>query len=277
MKLKAYAKINPVLDVVGKRKDGYHIIDSVFQSVSLYDEISLEKGDKISVICDNSTLCGEENIAFKAAREFFLYSKIAGGVKIKIKKNIPFPAGLGGGSADAAAVIRGLNLIYETKFSDEELMKIGLKVGADVPFCIIGGTKRVGGIGEEIRSVPEMPECYFVLLKEGEKPSTKGMYEKIDSLNPKHPDIEGFVAALSTQNITEIAPFIGNSFEAVYKNADAKSCFKNSHSLSVSLSGSGPTVFAVFKELRDAEKIYEDLKRKGKEVYLCYPSHVGVE
>ncbi|MBP0959505.1 MAG: 4-(cytidine 5'-diphospho)-2-C-methyl-D-erythritol kinase, partial [Oscillospiraceae bacterium] len=152
--VKANAKINLGLDIVGIRDDGYHLLKTVMQSVSLYDIIALEKANDISVICSDETLpCGEQNLAFKAAKLFFEETKIVGGVKISIEKNIPSQAGLGGGSADAAGTIFALNKLYNADLSDEKLCEIGEKVGSDVPFCIVGGTKLCEGIGERLTSL----------------------------------------------------------------------------------------------------------------------------
>ena len=159
MKVKACAKINLTLDIVGKRCDGYHLIDSVFQSVSIFDELCVEKGDGITVKCSVGSIDNKDNIVCKAAEKFFENTKINGGAAIEIKKNIPLAAGLGGGSADAAAVIVALDRLYETKLSNEQICSIGLSVGADVPFCTVGGTARVGGIGEIVEKLPDIPDC----------------------------------------------------------------------------------------------------------------------
>ena len=181
MKIKANAKINLTLDVLGKRDDGYHLIDSVFQSVSLGDIVTVNKCDVIRVDCTDSTICDESNIAYKAAKMLKDEFNLPGGISIQLKKVIPVAAGMAGGSSDAAAVLVALNKLYETNLSEDELCEIGLSVGADVPFCIIGGTARVGGIGEKMEKLPDMPQCAIIIIKHGQKLSTADMYRQVDA------------------------------------------------------------------------------------------------
>lgn len=262
MKLKANAKINLTLDIIGKREDGYHLIDSVFQSVDLCDVINVEKSYDITVKCSNDTITEKDNIAYKAAQKFFEYTHRDGGVKIVIEKHIPLASGMGGGSADAAAVIVALNKLYETDLSNEQLCEIGLSVGADVPFCIMGGTARVGGIGEQMMKLHDMPDCAILLIKHGAKLSTADMYRQVDA----HPQdtyyTQGMVDGIKNGDINAVCKNIFNAFSAVCDNDKLIEDIKATNPLAVSLSGSGPTVFAIYKNLYDANIAKETLKEK---------------
>ena len=181
IKLKANAKINLSLYIKGKREDGYHYIDTVMQSVNLFDTLKLKKADKITLKCSKRELSGEDNLGYKAAELFFGETKISGGASIYIKKRIPEAAGLGGGSADAAAVLLGLNKLYNSGLSNEKMEEMAASLGADVPFFIKGGTQRSTGIGEVLEALKPFKSGYFVLAKCGTKPSTGEMYRLLDS------------------------------------------------------------------------------------------------
>ncbi|MCQ2440932.1 MAG: 4-(cytidine 5'-diphospho)-2-C-methyl-D-erythritol kinase [Clostridia bacterium] len=255
--LKANAKLNLTLDICGKRDDGYHLLDSVMQSISLHDTVKLQIADKISVCCDCEEINGEDNIAYLSAVRFFEYVGISGGVKISINKNIPLASGMGGGSADAAAVICGLNKLYKTGLDETELCKIGATVGADVPFCIIGGTARVGGIGEKIEKLPDIPQCYIVVVKAGEKSSTKDMYKKLDGMDCLPLKTDEMIKAINNRSIKEISLNCSNAFSSVFDYGDIKEVFIKTLPLGVSLSGSGPTVFSIYDGKEKAERCAE--------------------
>ncbi len=277
MKIKAFAKINLTLDICGKRKDGYHILDSIMQSVTPADIITLETSDNISVVCSDSGLNGEENIAYKAAKKFFEYTNICGGVEIAIEKHIPQAAGMGGGSADAAAVIVGLNKLYNTQLSQDELLKIGLKVGADVPFCIVGGTARVGGIGEELQQLKTPQNLYAVVAKNGVKGSTKEMYAKLDEITTvaRH-DTPDAVKAIENNDNKTLCLNIGNAFADVCGLYGMEKHFEPTEPLCISLSGSGPTVFALYDCREKAKKAVDCIKAKNIECYLSDFSAQGI-
>ncbi|MBQ8203014.1 MAG: 4-(cytidine 5'-diphospho)-2-C-methyl-D-erythritol kinase [Clostridia bacterium] len=277
MKLIANAKINFTLDIKGKREDGYHLIDSVMQSVSLADTVTLEKADEITVTCSDSEIMGEDNIAFKAAKEFFDFSKISGGADIYIEKHIPKAAGLGGGSADAAAVIVGLNSLYEAGLKLDALCKIGLKVGADVPFCIMGGTVRATGIGEILEELPAFPERHLVIVKNGRKLSTKAMYEKIDSIEENFDHTEKFVKELSLCNCNKALQYTGNSFEAVCKIDNMKQIAAEFNPVTVGLSGSGPSVFFVLENDEIASALAKKLFHLGFEPHIAKTQSYGIK
>ncbi len=276
MRLKANAKINLTLDVLGKREDGYHLIDSVFQSVSLGDVVDVEKADSISVSCSDSTICDQSNIAYKAARKFFDYTGITGGANIKIKKYIPLASGMGGGSADAAAVIVALNSLYQTKLSDENLCEIGLQVGADVPFCIVGGTARVGGIGERMTRLPDLPDCVILLIKHGKKLSTADMYRQVDAYPQNQYYTEAMVEGIKNNDLNVVCKNVFNAFSSVCDNQILIEDIKTTNPLAVSLSGSGPTVFAVYSSFDSANDAKLLLKEKGYLPIVAIPCKTGI-
>lgn len=276
MKLKANAKINLTLDVVGKRADGYHLIDSVFQSVSLCDFVSVEKDSLISVHCSDDTISDKSNIANKAAERFFDYTKLNGGAKIVIEKHIPLAAGLGGGSADAAAVITALDKIYGTALTTDALCEIGLKVGADVPFCIVGGTARVGGIGEKLEKLPDISDCTILLVKHGTKQSTADMYKKIDSCSISTSHTADAVTGIECGDLQMVCKNISNAFSMVCDNSELINDIKSTKPLAVSLSGSGPTTFAVYNDASTALCAAEGLKKMGYSPIITAPANSGI-
>ena len=276
MKLKANAKINLTLDVIGKRDDGYHLIDSVFQSVSLCDEISVEKCDAIVVRCTDSTISDKSNIAYKAAEKFFEYIGLDGGAEIVIQKHIPLASGMGGGSADAATVIVALDKLYGTKLTKTQLCEIGLSVGADVPFCIVGGTARVGGIGEKMTKLLDMPDCAVLLIKHGKKLSTADMYKKIDSCPQTERYTQTVVEALENGDLNRLCQNVSNAFSAVCNNENLINDIKATNPQAVSLSGSGPTVFAIYNNIADANKAKNTLQQADYKPIIAAPSKNGI-
>lgn len=276
MKIKAYAKINLTLDVCGRRADGYHLLDSVMQSISLHDTVILDRADGISVDCPALQLSGEKNIAAVAARRFFAFTGVGGGAHITIEKRIPQAAGLGGGSADAAAVLYGLDRMYKTDLSPESLCELALPVGADVPFCLIGGTARVGGIGEDITRLSPLCDCFFVLVKCGEKPSTAEMYRRLDALPLHHPDTAGAVNAVRRGALKELGSRIGNSFSAVCDTGKISEIFAQTDPLGISLSGSGPVVYAIYETVGQAQLAEKVLKTENIDFLTAVPSSRGV-
>lgn len=271
MVFNAYAKINLTLDITGKRPDGYHIIDSVMQTVSLYDTVSVEKSDNITVDCDNDGIIGDGNITCTAAKAFFEHTGIRGGAYINIKKRIPLAAGLGGGSADAAAVILGLNRLYGTQLSTASLCKIGLSVGADVPFCVVGGTARVGGIGEVVTRLPSLADCGIVIVKHGHKLSTKDMYSKIDAADYSGRTTPQAVAAIYSGNLEALCKNVGNVFSSLALNRELERDFQKTSPLCVSLSGSGPSMFALYHDAATADIAADMLTSLGYNALCTRP------
>ena len=267
MKIKAYAKINLVLGVNGKRADGYHEIDSVMQSVSLYDTVTIEKADKITVRCGD--LSGDKNIAFRAAELFFETAGISSGADINIEKNIPYPAGLGGGSADAAAVLLGLNKLYAAGLSLKQLETAAVTLGADVPFFIRGGTQRAQGIGEILTTLKPLKGGYLVIAINGEKPSTGEMYRKLDGEKHENIDVTNAVSAAEQSDLKSLSKYCKNSFADVTGLYGIDGIIKDSNPLCVCLSGSGPSVFALYESKDAAKQGYELLKEKNIGCYTA--------
>lgn len=267
LKAKAYAKVNLFLEVTGKREDGYHLLDTVMQSVGLYDEIvvSLTDDNDIKVVCDDNSLSGKDNIVYKACEEFFAFSGWKSGLLINVIKNIPVAAGTGGGSADAATVLNMLNILSGKNYIDEVLCSIALKLGADVPFCVLGGTARALGIGEELTPI-KTPKLYLAMLKLGTKKSTKEMYQKIDESKTKRIlNSDSIIDAINNDDQNGIYKNIYNAFEACWDFDSYLEIFKPYPHKAVFLSGSGPTVCALFDKEADALNTTNDLKRLGYE------------
>lgn len=273
---KAGAKINLSLHISGKREDGYHFIDTIMQSVTLSDTVRVKKAKDISVNCSVKEFSGEENIAFKAAQVFFEKTGISGGAHIYIRKRIPAAAGLGGGSADAAAVLLALDRIYETHLDYETLCEMGLKLGADVPFFIRGGTMRAQGIGEILTPLKDFKEGVFLLAKADKKPSTGEMYHQLDSHEYKKIDVPTAVEHCENNNLVALCKVMDNSFMSVWEGNALFERLKGFSPLGVGLSGSGPTFFCVFQNKSDAEKCRKALKNEGVEAFVVKPCSKSV-
>lgn len=279
--LKAYAKVNLNLDITGKSSDGiFHTVEMVLQSVDIYDTVNVAVDDEISIKCHSDIPDNEDNIAFIAAKEFFEYTEIQGGAEIKIKKRIPVAAGLGGGSSDAAAVIVALNELYNTKLDDEDLIKIAEKVGSDVPFFIKGGTQLAEGRGTILTPLPDLPECAFLIIKDGYKFSTGEMYRRFDSMqNVEHPDTNALVDAICEGELYEVSKNTDNVFELLYDKEFLKTKDEliENGALCAALSGSGPSIFGIFENIDDAKHAKDELEAKYEHTFLCEPTKVGIE
>ena len=276
MKGKAHAKINISLDVIGKREDGYHLLSMIMQSIELYDEIEIsEIREGITINCNKSFIpTDERNLAYKAARLFLDTYKIKSGVLINIIKNIPVAAGLAGGSADCAAVLRILNKMFNVNASDEELMKLGEKLGADVPYCIKGGTALCEGIGEKITPLKPFKNHIVLLIKPPFGVSTKDVYKAFDINKVMiHPNTEKLVQKIEENDLYYIANNMKNLLENVtirkhkvlYK---IKENLVANGAVGAMMSGSGPTIFALFDDMQIARRCYDDLKEKYVDVFL---------
>jgi len=271
LKLKACAKINLSLYIKGKRDDGYHLIDTVMQSVDLYDDITVKRSGTLSVLCSDGEIPQENNIAFKAAKLFFETTDIDGGAEIYIEKKIPVAAGLGGGSGDAAAVLLALDRIYKTDLSYDTLCEMAVKLGADVPFFIKGGTQRAENIGEKLTALKSFTAGYFVLAKRDSKPSTKEMYTLLDSKDYGAIDMESAVAACENNDLSTLCRVMNNSFLSVWEENTLAAELEAFSPLGVCLSGSGPTFFAVFDKESKAKKCRDALIKDGIEAFVCRP------
>lgn len=279
LSINAYAKINLTLDITGRRSDGYHTLNSVMQSISLHDDITIKStcDKKISVFCDEKAIpCGKDNIVYRAAELFFLYSGIQSeGVSFYIKKHIPLQAGLGGGSADAAAAIKLLNCFYCTGFSTEQLCRIGVKAGADVPFCIRCGTAFAQGIGDKIVNVSPLPDCIILICKPDLGISTAEAYAIAD--REGFGDIkytENMICALAHNNLSQAALYLGNCFENILKQEEIfkiKSAIVSAGASGACMTGSGSAVFGLFKNGTEAEQCKNKLLEKYNHVFLCNP------
>ncbi|WP_026487061.1 4-(cytidine 5'-diphospho)-2-C-methyl-D-erythritol kinase [Caldanaerobius polysaccharolyticus] len=268
MRIKAYAKINLSLNVLGKRSDGYHNIETVMQSIDLWDALEIKKeGTRIEVTCDGVKLpCDKRNTAYKAADIMIKKFGLEGGIKIHIHKRIPVAAGLGGGSADAAAVIKGINALYRLNLKGEDLQALGLEVGADVPFCVRGGTAFAGGVGEKL--VPlKTPPFHIVLVKPDASASTEVVYQLYDQLvDPLHPDVLGQVKAIQDGDLKRICELASNGLEAVTmkicpKVKEIKEALMDTGCETALMSGSGTAVYGVYMDEKSARKAYEALSR----------------
>lgn len=281
--LKAYAKINLMLDINYLRSDGYHDLFMIMQSVGIYDTVSIEKinGRNIEISCTNDDIpIDERNIAHKAAKAFFKANKIKKtGIHINIIKRIPHAAGLAGGSADGAAVLVGLNQLYETKLSDDELCKIGAKIGADIPFCIKGGTLLAQGIGEALSEVKPLKRCYIVLAKPPCSVNTKQAYAQFDNFGKTHtPDQLSMLKAIQKRDLREISSKLENVFEQfieVENRIEIKQIMRNNSALGACMSGSGPTIFGIFENKENANTAADELKALTNEVFVCMPVSKG--
>ncbi|MGG7097884.1 4-(cytidine 5'-diphospho)-2-C-methyl-D-erythritol kinase [Clostridium sardiniense] len=276
MKAKAYAKVNIALDVIGKREDGYHLLRMIMQAIDLYDEILIEKIDKgIRINCNKPYVpTDERNLAYKAAKLFMDKFNIKSGVNITINKNIPVSAGLAGGSTDCAAVLKLMNKMFKTNLSDQELMGLGVKLGADVPYCIIGGTALCEGIGEKITKLKPFKDKILVLVKPPFGVSTKVVYQEFDlSKVVFHPNVEGLIKNIEEDNLKYVASNMKNLLENVtlakYKEIiSIKQSMIECGSIGSMMSGSGPTVFAFFDDMVKAQKCYDIMKKKYKDVCI---------
>lgn len=283
IKIKAYAKINLMLDIINKRTDGYHDLFMIMQSIGLYDSVTIteNKSKTISISCSNADIpLDNKNIAWKAAEAFFSYTKKKNrGINIDIVKRIPHAAGLAGGSADGAAVITALNEIYKTNLSDNELCKIGVTVGADLPFCLTGGTLLAQGIGDVLNKVKPLRKCHIVLIKPDVDINTGSAYSQFDGFGKNHtPDKFGMLCAIQSRDLTQISSKMENVFEQfidVPGRIEIKEILKNNNALGVCMSGSGPSIFGIFTEKTDASKACEQLKKFTQNVYLTTPVRCG--
>lgn len=279
------AKINLTLDIVGKRSDGYHFMKTVMQSVSICDTVSVELTDKdgIEISCDDENVPrNEKNIVHKAAAAFFEYTKLKPcGLDISIEKNIPMQAGLAGGSANAAGVIVALDELFETELSTHQLCEIGVKVGADVPFCIAGGTALAEGIGEILTPLPAMPECSIVVAKGKEGISTAEAFKKYDGLIiEKHPDNDEMVVALAVGNIEKIGELCMNVLEEAADIPEIqmiKKTMLDCGALCAVMTGSGSAVYGIFPKKKHALACLDELDGLADFAKLCTPIDSGAQ
>ena len=280
--VKAYGKVNLTLDVQGRRADGYHLLSSVMQSISLADTITLQKAPQgITIQSDHPLVPNDQdNICWRAAQAFLSQSGIATGVKIELMKAIPVAAGLGGGSADAAAVLYGLNQLYGTDLSLGKLQTIGLTIGADVPFCLQGGTCLVEGIGEVVTPVEPFPQTNIVLVKPEASVSTAEIYKKLDSSSHGGTSTRRLLAFLQGDQSVFLDSVLENALESVTETLVPavtlwKSRLREHGAVASLMSGSGPTVFGLFESSQQAQEFHGRFKEEAG-VFVVTLSDKGV-
>ena len=276
MKIKAYGKVNISLDVVGKREDGYHLLSMIMQNIDLYDEIEVEKQEcGIILECNKSYVpVDNRNLAYKAAEIFKERYDIVDGVKINIEKNIPVSAGLAGGSTDAAAVLKVMNKLFNVNATEEELMELGLKLGADIPYCIHGGTALCEGIGEIITPIKPFRDKIVVLVKPAFGVSTKEVYKNFNLEKVKqHPKTAEIINAIENDDLNFVASNMKNLLENVTLRKHKilikiKEEMNACGAINSMMSGSGPTVLAFFDDMLKAQRCFQKMKKKYSDVFI---------
>lgn len=279
LQLKAYGKINLGLDVIRKRPDGYHDLDMIMQMVDVYDDVIIEKkaGEEIVVKADAAVLSnGKDNLAYMAAKMLFDEFGIKSGVEITIHKRIPIAGGMAGGSSDCATTLIGINEMFNLGLSKQQLMERGVKLGADVPYCVLGGTAIARGIGEVLTSLPTPPQCHVIIAKPPISVSTAYVYGHIrpDKIT-KRPDIEQMTLAIKEQDLNKLSDLLYNVMEEVTVSEypvieKLKSIMLENGALNSIMSGSGPTVFGLFDDREKAQAAMKalDSKELTEQLYL---------
>ncbi|MTI66913.1 MAG: 4-(cytidine 5'-diphospho)-2-C-methyl-D-erythritol kinase [Firmicutes bacterium] len=277
MVLDAYAKINLALDVIGKRNDGYHELRMIMQQVNLKDKITIKERKKDIVIkCDNPLVpTDESNLVYKAYEILKNKFNIDKGIYIEIEKNIPVAAGLAGGSSNAAAVLKGLNKIWNLNLTDKELMDIAVNIGADVPYCIMGKTALAEGIGERLTKLPSFSDKLILLTKPNIEVSTAYVYKNLNFKEiDKRPDVFSIIEAMNNNDLNFVANNMINVLENVTTKEysiinEIKQTMVKYNALGSLMSGSGPTVFGIFDNEKDIKECRDKLKEKFKEVFIA--------
>lgn len=280
IELKAYGKINLGLDVIRKRPDGYHDLDMIMQTVNVYDDIVITKidgTDKIIVTTDKEILSnGKDNLAYMAAKMLFDEFGVHDSVEIKINKRIPIAGGMAGGSADCAATLKGINQMFQLGLSERDLMERGVKLGADVPYCVMGGTAIARGIGEKLTPLPAPPQCHVIIAKPPVSVSTAYVYGHIKpELIGKRPDIEKMAEAIRSQDLAALSQMLYNVMEDVTVPEspviqEIKDLMLQGGALNAIMSGSGPTVFGLFDDVETAQSVMKVLQDREltEQLYL---------
>ena len=270
IRLKARAKINLGLDVIGRRENGYHDVRMVMQTVGLYDRIIMTRipEEEIRIKTNIGFLpVNENNLVYKAIMLMKNKYKLDGGIEVDLNKFIPVAAGMAGGSSDAACALFGMNRLFELNVPMKELMKLGVEIGADVPYCLMRGTALAEGIGEKLTRLPDMPFCHILIAKPPVNVSTKLVYEKLDV--KLHPDIDGIIEAIKLKDVTLVASRMGNVLESVtvplYPVIDSiKKDMIEHGAINAMMSGSGPTVFGIFPDEQSMIACQQFLRQKGE-------------
>ncbi len=288
LQLKAYAKINLGLDVVRKRDDGYHEVRMIMQTIKLFDKLTfrLLEEDEIRIKTNLGFLpVNEDNLVYKAVKLIKDKYQIDKGLEIDLFKCIPVAAGMAGGSTDCAAALVGAAKMFGLRLSKQELMELGVKLGADVPYCVLRGTALSEGIGEILTPLPPMPDCYILIAKPSISVSTKFVYENLKANElERHPDIDGMVEAIKEGSLSGITDRMENVLETVTIPAhpiieDIKNCMKENGAINSLMSGSGPTVFGIYDSEEKAEQARGIIREKNlaQQVYVVKPFNQNVE
>ena len=284
LSLKAYGKINLGLDVLRRREDGYHDVRMIMQTVGIFDRVDLIWKEEPGIQVETNLYylpTNENNLVYKAAKLLMDEFQVQEGLLIRLRKFIPVAAGMAGGSSDAAAVLFGVNKMFRLGLTTEELMERGVKIGADVPYCILRGTALSEGIGEVLTSLSPVPQCQVLVAKPGINVSTKFVYENLhaNDLRPEqHPDIDGMIRAIKAQDLQGIADKLGNVLETVTVKEypviqEIKDKMLEFGAIGSLMSGSGPTVFGLFTNPKAAQQAYEEL-RYGESSGLAKPVYL---
>ena len=283
IKVNAPAKVNLAVDVMGRRPDGYHSVSLVLQAISIYDTVTISsnESEEITITCnDGNVPCDKRNIAYKAAERFFHSTGIKNtGVNIHIEKVIPSQAGLGGGSSDGAAVIMGLNVMFNTHLNDKEMEEICSYIGADVPFFINGGTQLATGIGTDMEKLHSMPECYMVVCKPDINVSTKEAYDAIDAQSVKQFKYsDEVVKGIYLRSLNSVVTSMYNDFDVfldIKEVNEIKKFMYDHKAKGACMSGSGSAVFGVFKTEKQAKSCANALKENYEKTFVCKPIKIG--
>ena len=279
MTVKALAKINIGLDVTGVREDGYHLVRMIMQTVHMYDLVTVSKSAETGISMTSNAKylpTNEDNLCIKAAKLLADEFSITDGTQIRLSKRIPVAAGMAGGSTDAAAALYGMNQMFDLGLNMEQLKERGVKIGADVPYCLMRGTALAEGIGEKLTALPPMPKCPVLVAKPSVAVSTKFVYENLHLENdPPHPDIDRLLEDIRKKDLQSTAQDMGNILETVTvahypEIASLKEIMKEHGALNALMSGSGPTVFGLFEDEKTAKRAYRAVKESGlaKQLYL---------
>ena len=282
MRLQAFAKINLGLDVLGKREDGYHEVRMIMQTIRMYDQLDMRKSVEPGIhLTTNKKYIpvDENNLVWRAAKLMMDTCGIMEGVSIHLHKVIPVAAGMAGGSSDAAATLVGMNRLFHCGQSKENLMELGVQIGADDPYCVLRGTALTEGIGEKLTVLPPMPDCWILIGKPGISVSTKYVYTTLDlNTDTVHPDIDGMKKALEDRNLYGITERMGNVLQDVtipaYPEVERiKEQMKTLGAVNAMMSGSGPTVFGIFDNEEKAQEACQKLRESGscQQVFLTVP------
>lgn len=279
LELNAYAKVNLGLDVLRKREDGYHDLRMIMQTVDLYDTLTLEKTEEEGIVmtCNVEGLpCDDSNLVVKSAKLMFDTYGLPGGIRMHLEKRIPMAAGMAGGSTDAAAVFNGMNELYELGASKERLCELGVTIGADVPYCIVGGTAISEGIGEVLTPLPNVPDCVLLIAKPDFDVSTKYVFENLHANSlTYHPDIDAMADAIRAGDLAGVVKVMDNVLETVTETkytqiTELKAIMKEHGAMRAMMSGSGPTVFGLYEVKENAEAAAEEIRGRdlAKQVFV---------